>query len=422
MMLGFPCLMYYFWFSLNYHQGKLFYPASLEDVLPFFNRLNQYFWDSAAPTTFGFAVYSIYAVLSAFLTAILPGPRIEGLPIPSEGGKTLWYTCNGVTYLYSLIPFSFALHYFNIFRLTEIIDHFGEIMTAAIVWGFVVTFTTYFLTVTFGKPHRLSGSFIYDVFMGATLNPRLGSLDLKMWAEIRVPWVVLFYISVSCAVKQYELNGYVSSTQAFMVVAHFLYVNACQKGEECIPTTWDIFYEKWGFMLIFWNLAGVPFTYCISSIYLYKMGPVQWSTTYTVFCYVLLLAAYYAWDTTNSQKNKFRMQMRGNYLPRWTFPQLPWSVLKNPRYIKTEQGGCLLTDGWYRYARKFHYTADLFMALSWGLITGFTSFLPYFYLSFFIVVLVHRVTRDNERCAKKYGKDWEKYVKTVPHIFIPYVF
>ena len=23
-----------------------------------------------------------------------------------------------------------------------------------------------------------------------------------------------------------------------MIVAHFLYANACQKGEECIPTTW----------------------------------------------------------------------------------------------------------------------------------------------------------------------------------------
>jgi len=31
----------------------------------------------------------------------------------------------------------------------------------------------------------------------------------------------------------------------FMVVAHGLYANACFKGEECIPLTWDIFHEKW---------------------------------------------------------------------------------------------------------------------------------------------------------------------------------
>lgn len=46
---------------------------------------------------------------------------------------------------------------------------------------------------------------------------------------------------------------------AFMVLATGLYINACAKGEECIPQTWDMFHEKQGFMLIFWNYAGVPF-------------------------------------------------------------------------------------------------------------------------------------------------------------------
>ena len=46
---------------------------------------------------------------------------------------------------------------------------------------------------------------------------------------------------------------------AFMVLATWLYLNACGKGEECIPQTWDMFHEKWGFLVIFWNFAGVPF-------------------------------------------------------------------------------------------------------------------------------------------------------------------
>jgi delta24(24(1))-sterol reductase len=55
---------------------------------------------------------------------------------------------------------------------------------------------------------------------------------------------VLFYISVSAAIKEYEMFGYVSASMVFMVLSHFLYVNACAKGEECIPTTWDMTYEK----------------------------------------------------------------------------------------------------------------------------------------------------------------------------------
>ena len=46
---------------------------------------------------------------------------------------------------------------------------------------------------------------------------------------------------------------------AFMCLATWLYLNACGKGEECIPQTWDMFHEKWGFLVIFWNFAGVPF-------------------------------------------------------------------------------------------------------------------------------------------------------------------
>lgn len=64
------------------------------------------------------------------------------------------------------------------------------------------------------------------------------------------------------------------------------------------------------------------------------------------------------------------MQQSGTYIPRWTFPQLPWGTLENPTFVKTKNGSLLLTAGWWGYARKIHYTADLVMALSWGLVTG----------------------------------------------------
>jgi len=348
----------------------------------------------------------------------MPGVEMKGMALPSEGGKKLTYLCNGVWSFYVTVITSAILHYYNIFRLSDIVDNFGPIMTVAIMTGFAITIITYFHTIWFGKPHRMSNSFMYDMFMGAVLNPRLFNdrLDLKMWSEIRVPWIVLFYVSVSAACKQYDQYGYVSIPLLFMCLAHFLYVNACMKGEECIPTTWDIFYEKWGFMLIFWNMAGVPFTYCLSTLYILYEGPEKFSNQ-PFYCqvamFVILLAAYYVWDTANSQKNRFRMMRNGTYVKRYTFPQLPWGTLHNPRYLTTKHGNELLVDGWYRYARKIHYTADLVMALLWGLITGFDSLLPYFYVSFFIFVLTHRVSRDMERCGKKYGADWDKYCETV---------
>jgi hypothetical protein len=43
------------------------------------------------------------------------------------------------------------------------------------------------------------------------------------------------------------------------------------------------------------------------------------------------------------------MKLKGTYIPRMAFPQLPWGTLENPRYLKAECGSVLLTDGWYRY-------------------------------------------------------------------------
>jgi len=291
-----------------------------------------------------------------------------------------------------------------------------------VIVGNLVTLLIYFGAFIFKKTHRIANNFFYDIFMGVWLNPRIGSLDLKIWAEIRISWTLLFFLTAGAAAKQYELYGQISWSMALMLLAHFLYSNACQKGEECIPTTWDIFYENWGWMLIFWNFAGVPFLYCFQSMYILRNPPREMSIPFTVFLFTLLISAYYIWDTSNSQKNRFRMQRQGTFVQRWwAFPQLPWGTLYNPKHIKTDEGNLILIDGWFRYARKIHYSADLTMALCWGLACGY-AVLPYFYFVFFFFMLSHRGTRDMERCSQKYGKYWDKYCETVPYIFIPYLY
>jgi hypothetical protein len=73
-----------------------------------------------------------------------------------------------------------------------------------------------------------------------------------------------------------------------------------------------------------------------------------------LFLIVVLLATYYVWDTSQSQKNHFRLQCSGVEIERIGW--LPWQILKNPKHIKTKRGTPLLVDGWWAYARKIHYT------------------------------------------------------------------
>eukprot|EP01013_Petalomonas_cantuscygni_P030170 TRINITY_DN56102_c0_g1_i1.p1 TRINITY_DN56102_c0_g1~~TRINITY_DN56102_c0_g1_i1.p1 ORF type:complete len:302 (+),score=75.19 TRINITY_DN56102_c0_g1_i1:118-906(+) len=259
--------------------------------------------------------------------------------------------------------------------------------------------------------------------MGSALNPRFfgGRVDIKMFAEIRSSWLLLFLLSLSAALKEYDLTGTVSPGMIVIVVAHFLYSNACFKGEHCIPTTWDMFEERFGWMLCFWNLAGVPFVYTFNAYFLIAAdratSGVSAQTASVLLC--VLFIAYYIWDESNAQRNYFRSMRDGNEpVRRWAPPQLPNQCLQNPRVLKTDRGE-LLVDGWWRWVRKPHYTSDICMAFIWALGTGFQHALPYVYPFFFLSVLIHRVMRDEARCRKKYGRWWDEYIRIVPHAWIP---
>jgi Delta24(24(1))-sterol reductase len=112
-----------------------------------------------------------------------------------------------------------------------------------------------------------------------------------------------------------------------------------------------MYYEKWGFMLIFWNLAGVPLSYCHCTIYLANHDPAEyrWNRWALAGLYASYLFVYWVWDTCNSQKNMFRAQERGTMQDRRTFPQLPYKFVKNPQVIETGQGDKLLCDGWCKF-------------------------------------------------------------------------
>jgi delta24(24(1))-sterol reductase len=109
-----------------------------------------------------------------------------------------------------------------------------------------------------------------------------------------------------------------------------------------------MYFEKWGFMLIFWNLAGVPLTYCHCTLYLTNHPPSEykWSTPAMVALYIAYLFVYWIWDTANSQKNFFRAAERGTIIQRKAFPQLFWREVQNPVSIPTTVGDSILCDGW----------------------------------------------------------------------------
>ncbi|KAI1341402.1 ergosterol biosynthesis ERG4/ERG24 family-domain-containing protein [Xylariaceae sp. FL0016] len=424
LMIGFPVLMWYMWIGSTYYDGKLPLPAEGQSLSEFASHMWQLVYTGAFPSLRAWKIYWVYYVFEAACYCLMPGVWGYGKPLPFEGGKQLPYYCSAYTSFYLTIFVMGVLHSTGLFPIYTFLDEFGPIMSVAILSGFLCSFVAYFSALYRGAQHRMTGYPIYDFFMGAELNPRMfGILDFKMFYEVRIPWYILFGLSCAAAARAYENYGYIPGEILFLVMAHYLYANACSKGEQLIITTWDMYYEKWGFMLIFWNMAGVPLSYCHCTLYLANHHPSEyaWNKFALGALFVAYLGVYVVWDQCNGQKNAFRARERGTLQKRNTFPALPWIYLEDPKTIPTKTGDSILVDGWYAYARKIHYTCDVFFALSWGLITGFQSPFPWFYPVFFCSMIAHRTLRDVQRCRNKYGESWKEYERRVPYLFIPYV-
>ena len=239
MMVGFPLLMYYMWIGATYYDGHLPWPTADQSVGEFLKHLGYLAYTGAFPHLKAWAMYWIFFVGEGLFYVYLPGIDCKGKPLPHDGGKQLTYHCSGLYAWYATLAIAAGLHFSGLFPLYTLLDEFGPIMSVAILSGFLVSFVAYGSALYRGAQHRMTGSHIYDFFMGAELNPRiLGILDFKMFFEVRIPWFILFLTTLSTAARQYEQFGYVSGEVGLLLMAHWLYTNACAKGEEMITTTW----------------------------------------------------------------------------------------------------------------------------------------------------------------------------------------
>lgn len=290
-----------------------------------------------------------------------------------------------------------------------------------------------------------SGNMMYDWFIGRELNPRvtlplIGEIDIKEFMELRPG--MLGYILFNCAfvAKQYRTYGFVTDSIVFIAVVQALYVLDGVFMEPAILTTMDITTDGFGCMLAFGDLVWVPFFYSLQTKYL-SVYPVTLGPVWLSAVFAMLIAGFSIFRLANSQKNTFR-----------TNPNDP--SVAHLKYIETKTGSRLITSGWWGVARHINYFGDWLQAWPYCLPTGMAGYLimsagtnaegafkmidgreviqgaargwgtifTYFYVVYFAVLLVHRDLRDDEKCHRKYGEDWEKYKKTVRWRIIPYIY
>ncbi|XP_077933964.1 delta(14)-sterol reductase LBR isoform X2 [Halichoerus grypus] len=315
-----------------------------------------------------FGVYLLWFLLQALFYLLPVGKVVEGMPLTD--GRRLKYRLNGF-YALLLTAAAIGAAVFWGVPLLFVYQHFLQLVLAA--FAFTVALSTYLAVRAAGAPPAAlapasSGNAIYDFFIGRELNPRIGTFDLKYFCELR-PGLI---------------------------------------GWEALLTTMDITHDGFGFMLAFGDLVWVPFIYSFQAFYLVSHpNEVSWPMASLIIA--LKLCGYVIFRCANSQKNAFRKN-----------PSDP--KLAHLKTIHTSTGKNLLVSGWWGFVRHPNYLGDLIMALAWSLPCGFKHILPYFYVIYFAMLLVHREARDERQCRTKYGRAWEQYRQRVPYRIVPYVY
>ncbi len=340
---------------------------------------------------------------------------------------------------------------------TFIWDKYPQILTANLGIAFTLACFVYYRSFSVKKSNKEqrelaagghSGNLIYDWFIGRELNPRItlplfGTIDIKAFCELRPGMLGWVLFNLAFVAHQYKLYGYVSDSMIFTTVCQALYVFDALYMEPAILTTMDITTDGFGFMLAFGDLAWLPCIYSLQARYL-AIYPVHLGWTGIAGALAVQGFGYYIFRASNNEKNRFR-----------TNPKDP--KVAHLKYMETKSGSKLLISGWWGTARHINYLGDWIMAWSYCLPTGIAGYLvkqnsahpadgsifggtpggpqveqgeargwgmifTYFYVLYFAILLIHREMRDEEKCIRKYGKDWEEYRKKVPWRILPGVY
>jgi delta14-sterol reductase len=401
-----------------------------------------------------------YHALSLALQLFLPGEEREGVILDTGGRHHYKFNAfNSAVLILAGLGIGTAFQGPDFVVWTFIWDNLPQMVTANLLVSTAQAIYVYLASFSVPHPgqanpdHRElakgghTGNMLYDFFIGRELNPRIAVpswtpvaggqvIDIKAFNEMRpglLGWIIL---DLAFMAHQYKAHGFVSDSIILITLFQALYVLDALYMESAILTTMDLTTDGFGYMLAFGDLTWVPFVYSLQARYL-AVYPLTLGLTGIAGVLAVQALGYYVFRGANNEKNRFR-----------TNPDDP--RVSHLETITTESGSKLLVSGWWGRARHINYLGDWIMSYSYSLPTGIAGYVihsytnpvtgvvtreveqgaargwgmifTYFYVIYFGVLLVHREMRDEEKCKRKYGKDWERYCKRVRWRIIPGVY
>lgn len=412
-----PPAAFLFWYTSVFLDGSLYQLFQIIQEQGLWTTLYTICAPYFLGTPAAWKIIGSFAAFELILMKVLPGKMFHG-PITPAGNIPV-YKANGVlAYVVTLASFYLGAYQFNLFSPTIIYDHFGGII------GALNIFSLFFCLFLLIKGHVApstndngsSGNVLFDYYWGMELYPRIFGWDLKMFTNCRFGMMSWPLILLSFAAKQSELYG-LSNSMFIAVTLQLLYISKFFIWETGYLRSMDIMHDRAGFYICWGCLVWVPSIYTSPTLYLVN-HPNHLSASVAWFIFIAGAACV----MINYFADRQRQQVRAKNGQCKVWGKKPELTVAN--YI-TEKGehkqNILLSSGWWGISRHFHYIPEILAAFFWSAPALFDNFLPYFYVVFLTILLVNRAYRDDQRCALKYGDDWNSYCKKVPYKLVPFV-
>lgn len=392
-----PTITFYLWSAVAQHGGSLWLPGSLAELLAMI----------PAPTWEAAAMFTGWLGLQALLYVVVPGRVVQGRR--TAHGEQAEYRLNGLVAFGLTMALLVAGIAADIVSPAAVLAQLGPLLTISVVFAFAGAALTYAAGRRRSHLERSSGVGIYDFYMGAMLNPRVGRHDVKFFFESRIGMGTWGLFAILMPAAELQAHGSLSTAMLVVSLCQLFYIFEFFVFESNLLATLDIIEENLGFMLWFAFLAWMPFNFTLQQQYVLEARP-ELSVVAAAAIIIFNFAGYYVFRDSNLQKLRFRRD-----------PRRPiWGEV--PVAMETARGSKLLLSGWWGLARHANYMGDLMMALAWCMACGCGSLVPYFYFFYFAPLLLNRERRDHAMCQRKYGADWDRYCEKVPYRIVPFVY
>merc|ERR1719277_2980191 len=223
--------------------------------------------------------------------------------------------------------------------------------------------------------------------------------------------------------RSYTIHGSVDYGLLFSALSTYFYLVKFFLWEIGYLRSIDIIVDRAGYQIQWGCLVWVPCVYSFHTRFLVR-NPSQLSlpvaAAIVLVGFVGVVLNYWA----DEQRRLFR-ETNGQ-LQIWG--KAPDFI--RAEYVVEEEGrrvtktSLLLASGFWGVARHFHYVFELMAAWSWCLLANplVNGALPLLYAVFLTILLLNRAKRDEDKCRKKYGKDYDRYSELVPYLVIPGVY